>query len=153
MQSNKIHKVFKWVSLFSIYVSSTCFGPHRFVIRSVLYKLYVQIWYVVTRVLLDTSSRYEVVGRTCWTAYILQDDTRSLQYQVNFYFTFLDLYLYLRRTAIHLLPLWAFVACYRVNFTFTFTFYLCSASGTRKMVYSFREIIFVSANTSLQGRY
>ena len=27
------------------------------------YKLYVQIWYVVIRVLLDTSSRYEVVGR------------------------------------------------------------------------------------------
>ena len=25
--------------------------------------------------------------------------------------------------AIHLLPLWAFVACYRVTFTFTFTFY------------------------------
>ena len=28
------------------------------------YKLYVQIWYVVTHVLLETSSRYEVVGRT-----------------------------------------------------------------------------------------
>ena len=28
------------------------------------YKLYLQIWYVVIRVLLDTSSRYEVVGRT-----------------------------------------------------------------------------------------
>ena len=26
------------------------------------YKLYSQIWYVVIRVLLDTSSRYEVVG-------------------------------------------------------------------------------------------
>ena len=45
-------------------------------------KLYVQIWYVVIRVLLDTSSPYEVVGRT---AYMLQDDTRSLQYQVNFH--------------------------------------------------------------------
>ena len=32
----------------------------------------------VIRVLLDTPSRYEVVGRT---AYISQDDTRSLQYQ------------------------------------------------------------------------
>ena len=32
-------------------------------IRSVLYKLYLQIWYVVIRVLLDTSNRYEVVGR------------------------------------------------------------------------------------------
>jgi hypothetical protein len=42
-----------------------------------------RLWYVVIRVLLDTSSRYEVVGRTCWTAYILQDDTRSLQYQVT----------------------------------------------------------------------
>ena len=28
------------------------------------YELYVQIWYVVIRVLLDTSSRYEVVGGT-----------------------------------------------------------------------------------------
>ena len=28
------------------------------------YKLYVQIWYVLIRVLLDTSSRYEVAGRT-----------------------------------------------------------------------------------------
>ena len=28
------------------------------------YKLYVQIWYAVIRVLLDTSSRYKVVGRT-----------------------------------------------------------------------------------------
>jgi hypothetical protein len=33
--------------------SSTCFGPHRSILRSVLYKLYVQIWYVVIRVLLD----------------------------------------------------------------------------------------------------
>ena len=41
-------------------VSPTCFGPHRAIIRSVLYKLYSQIWYVVIRVLLDTSSRYEV---------------------------------------------------------------------------------------------
>ena len=28
------------------------------------YKLYLQIWYVVIRVLLDMSSRYEAVGRT-----------------------------------------------------------------------------------------
>ena len=28
------------------------------------YKLYLQIWYVVIRVLLDTSSRYKVVGTT-----------------------------------------------------------------------------------------
>ena len=27
------------------------------------YKLYLQIWYVVIRVLLDTPSRYKVVGR------------------------------------------------------------------------------------------
>ena len=45
--------------------SSTCFGPHRSIFRSDFYKLYVQIWYVVIRVLFDTSSRYEV------TAYIL----------------------------------------------------------------------------------
>ena len=31
------------------------------------YKLYLQIWYVVIRVLLDTSSRYEVVRRTATT--------------------------------------------------------------------------------------
>ena len=31
------------------------------------YKLYLQIWYVVLLVLLDTSSRYEVVGRTTTT--------------------------------------------------------------------------------------
>ena len=37
------------------------FSTHRSIIRSVLYKLYSQIWYVVIR---DTSSRYEVVGRT-----------------------------------------------------------------------------------------
>ena len=42
MQSNKIHELFYWVSLFSTYVSSTCFGPHRSIIRSVLYKLYSQ---------------------------------------------------------------------------------------------------------------
>ena len=55
MQSKKLHKVFKWVGLFSTYVSSTCFGPHRSIIRSDLYKLYVQIWYVVLLcVLLDT---------------------------------------------------------------------------------------------------
>ena len=29
-----------------------------------VYKLHLQIWYVVIRVLRDTSSRYEVVGRT-----------------------------------------------------------------------------------------
>ena len=54
----------EWV-LFStyVYVGSTCFGPHRSIIRSVLYKLYLQIWYVVLLcILLDTSSRY---GWTC----------------------------------------------------------------------------------------
>ena len=49
--------------LFSPYVSSTCFGPHRSTIRSVLYKLYSQIWYVVLLcVLLDTSSCYFVTA-------------------------------------------------------------------------------------------
>ena len=42
MQSNRTHRVFQRVSLFSTYVSSTCFGPHRSIIRSVLYKLYSQ---------------------------------------------------------------------------------------------------------------
>ena len=64
MQSNKVHKVFQWVSLSITYVSSTCFGPHLSIIRSVLYKLYSQIWYVVIRGLLDTSSRYKAVRRT-----------------------------------------------------------------------------------------
>ena len=64
MQSKKIHKVFQWVSLFITYVSSTCFGPNRSIIRSVLYKLYLQIWYVVIRVLLDTSSLYKVAINT-----------------------------------------------------------------------------------------
>ena len=46
--------LYDWV-LFITYVSSTCFGPHRSIFRSVLYKLYVQIWYVVLLwVLLDT---------------------------------------------------------------------------------------------------
>ena len=52
------------VQPFSTYVSSTCFGPHRSIIRSVLHKLYSQICYVVIRVLLETCSRCEVVGRT-----------------------------------------------------------------------------------------
>ena len=30
------------------------------------YKHYSQVWHVVIRVLLDTSSRYEVVGRTAY---------------------------------------------------------------------------------------
>ena len=64
IQSNKIHRVFQWVSLFSTYVSSTCFAPHRSIIRSIFYKLYSQIWYVVICVLLDTSSSYEVT-RAC----------------------------------------------------------------------------------------
>ena len=41
-----------------------------------------RLWYVVIRILLDTSSRNEVVGRR-WATYILQDDTRSLEYQVK----------------------------------------------------------------------
>ena len=149
MQSNKIHRVFLWLSLFITYVSSTCFGPHRSIIRSVLYKLYSQIWYVVIRVLRSngwtcrvlrvyyhipksantflqlcngwtcrvvrvfphTKSAHTactkrswrwtgwgpkhveltyVMNKThslktlcvsCWTAHILQDDTRSVQYQ------------------------------------------------------------------------
>ena len=48
----------------ALFVSSTCFGPHRSIIRSVFYKLYSQIWYVVIRVLLDTSSRYLVLNKT-----------------------------------------------------------------------------------------
>ena len=39
-----------------------------------------RLWCVVIRVLLYMPSRYKFVGRT---AYILQDDTRSLQYQAE----------------------------------------------------------------------
>ena len=80
------------MSLFITYVSSTCFEPHRSIFRRVLQAVFAD-WYVVIRVLLDTSSRYEVTWSinaliktlcvSCWTAYILQDDTRSLQYQVK----------------------------------------------------------------------
>ena len=38
-----------------------------------------RLWYVVIRVVLDVSSSTCV---SCWTAYILQDDTRTLQCQV-----------------------------------------------------------------------
>ena len=70
MQSNKIHKVFQWVSLFITYVSSTCFEPHRSIFRSVLQAVFADCGNVVIRVLLDTSSRYEVVGRTVWLYHI-----------------------------------------------------------------------------------
>ena len=69
--------VFSELVLFSTYVSSTCFGPHRSIIRSVFYKLYSHIWYVVI------NSLIKPLCVSCWTAYILQDDTRSSQYQVN----------------------------------------------------------------------
>ena len=43
MQSNKMHKVVSMSKFYSARsVSSTCFGPHRSIIRSVLYKLYSQ---------------------------------------------------------------------------------------------------------------
>ena len=43
MQSNKIHSVVLMSKFYSaLFVSSTCFGPHRSIIRSVLYKLYSQ---------------------------------------------------------------------------------------------------------------
>ena len=41
IQSNKIHNVVLMCKFYSaLFVSSTCFGPHRSIIRSVLYKLY-----------------------------------------------------------------------------------------------------------------
>ena len=43
MQSNKIHNVVLMSKFYSaLFVSSTCFGSHRSIIRSVLYKLYSQ---------------------------------------------------------------------------------------------------------------
>ena len=44
-----------------------------------------RLWYVAIGVLLYKSSRYNFVGPhcvSCWTTYILQDDTRSLQCQL-----------------------------------------------------------------------
>ena len=67
VQSNKIHKVFEWVTLFSTYVSSTCFGPHRSIIRSVFYKLYSQIWHVVIRVL-----QFVLQLRKGWTCRVVR---------------------------------------------------------------------------------
>ena len=62
MQSNKIHNVVLMSKFYSaLFVSSTCFRPHRSITGSVLYKLYSQILYVVISVLLDTSSRYNFV--------------------------------------------------------------------------------------------
>ena len=52
---------FLWVSLFSTCVSSTCFGPHPSIIRSVLQAVFAD-WYVVIRVLLVTFGRYEFLG-------------------------------------------------------------------------------------------
>jgi hypothetical protein len=63
--------MFLWLILFTTFASSTCFGPQRSFLRSVFYKLYVQIWYVVICVLFDTSSRngwtYRVVRYNGWT--------------------------------------------------------------------------------------
>ena len=58
-----------WV-LFITYVSCTCFGPH---------------WSIFRSVFLQAVCADLVCGSTCvscWTAYILQDDTRSLQCQI-----------------------------------------------------------------------
>ena len=68
MQSNKIHNVVLMSKFYSaLFVSSTCFGPHRSIIRSVLYKLYSQTLVCSTTVRTTRhvpSSRYKVVGRT-----------------------------------------------------------------------------------------
>ena len=43
MLTNKIHNVVLMSKFYSaLFVSSTCFGPHRFIIRSVFYKRYLQ---------------------------------------------------------------------------------------------------------------
>ena len=48
------------MSLFSTYVSSTCFGPHRSIIRRVLQAVFADLVCANMCVLLDTSSRYKV---------------------------------------------------------------------------------------------
>ena len=61
-----VQQVTKSVSMSEFYSAlmlarhvSDLIGPF---IRSIFYKLYPQIWYVVIRVLLNTSSPYKVVG-------------------------------------------------------------------------------------------
>ena len=58
MQPNKIHKVFLMIEFYSSHMLaqhvSDLTGPSS---GAFFYKLYVQICYVVIRVLLDTSSR------------------------------------------------------------------------------------------------
>ena len=60
MQSNKIHDVFfnEWIYSSRMLARrvSNLTGPSS----GAFYKLYLQIWYVVIRVLLDTSSRLDV---------------------------------------------------------------------------------------------
>ena len=85
----------------------------------------LQICYVVFCVLLDTSRCCGVVWRTqffiqphnliikhcvsCWIAYVLQDITRSIQYQVNYYKIF--------RTVAHWFLSWArLIYCFFFNF-------------------------------------
>ena len=66
MQSNKIHNVFQWVSLFGTYVSWTCFGPHRSIIRSVSYKLYSQTLVCGTTVRTTRHVQPLQSCRKCW---------------------------------------------------------------------------------------
>ena len=54
------------MSLFITYVSCTCFRPHRSIFRSVLQAVFADWYVVILCVLLDTSSRYEVVGSADW---------------------------------------------------------------------------------------
>ena len=64
------------MSLFSTYVSSTCFGPHRSIIRSVLYKLYSQA--LVCAVI---QSRFIwVTGQVLWRRCIMKLWCRSVVY-------------------------------------------------------------------------
>ena len=62
MQSNKIHKVFLMSEFYSALMLARHVPDLTGPSAGAFYKLYVQIWYVAIRVLLDTSSRYEVVG-------------------------------------------------------------------------------------------
>ena len=70
MQSNKIHNVVSMNKFYSaLFISSTCFGPHRSIVRSVLYKLYSQ---TLVRGNTRTTRHVQYIY-----IYILQDDTRS----------------------------------------------------------------------------
>ena len=52
----------------ALFVSSTCFGPHRSIIRSVLYKLYLQ-----TLVCGNTRTTYQICKHSLYKTLLMMD--------------------------------------------------------------------------------